>query len=123
MTDGKMTKSLVLHGRKPCKSCPFRVERSGHFDPDTLNASVGENLRGQQYMHRCHSNDEKLCVGNIRYLTANDIADQNGMFRVFGRLGAIDLSILDNSVEIITDWDDVLESHAAALADVGAADA
>lgn len=108
---------LAIHAKRPCNSCPFRAERTGHFDPDTLDKTVGENLRGQQYLHRCHSDkaDRRLCVGNLRYLIANDIAHENGMFRVMGRIGAVQPDTLDNSVEIIQDWDDVLESHAAAL--------
>jgi len=109
----------AMHAPRPCKSCPFRVERSGYFEPDTLDKTVGENLRGEQYIHRCHSDpkDERLCTGFIRYLVANDIADQNGMFRVFGRLGALDLDGLDKRVEIFADWDDLLESHAEAVRD------
>lgn len=109
---------MLLHSRRPCKTCPFRVDLSaGHFDPDVLDATVGENLRREQHVHRCHNEKpgaehQRLCVGFMRYLMATDTP--NNLFRMGGRLGVIDSSVFDMSVPIVEDWDEVLENHALA---------
>ncbi len=108
-----------MHARSPCKTCPFRADlRGAFFDPDTLDATIGENLRRQQHVHRCHNERpgaerQRLCVGFMRYIIANDIP--NAAMRFGVRLRVIDPSVLGGP-DILDDWDDVLENHAAALA-------
>lgn len=108
-----------LHGRKPCSTCPFRADLRGvFFKPETLDATIGRNLRGEQHVHRCHkekpnADRQRLCVGFMRYIITNDIP--NAAMRFGIRLHVIDPSVLGGP-PILEDWDDVLENHAAAMA-------
>jgi hypothetical protein len=117
------SKRQLLHGTRPCKTCPFREDLGdGFFDPETLDATIGRNLRGERDVHRCHNEPaggqrQLLCVGFMRYLMATDTPNSN--FRMGGRLGCIDPSVFDMSVPIVEDWDEVLENHAQAMAEAG----
>lgn len=108
-----------LHGSRPCRSCPFRVDLEGKcFLPDVLDATIGENLRRQEHVHRCHNEKpgaerQRLCVGFMRFLEAT--RTPNNLYRMGQRLGVIDPSAFDRSVPIIEDWDDVLANHAATM--------
>ncbi len=113
------TRPVRLHGRSLCKTCPFRADLGeAFFAPDTLDATVGENLRRQQHVHRCHNEKpraerQRLCVGFMRYIIANEIP--NAAMRIGVRLRVIDPSVLGGPA-ILDDWDEILENHASAMA-------
>jgi hypothetical protein len=105
-----------LHGAHPCKSCPFRQElKDGSFDPDVLEATVGSNLRGGQFVHRCHrtldSGRENLCVGFLRFVRDHDLP--NRLLSVGVRLGVIDYTRISDEVELAPDWETLLCNHEA----------
>ena len=108
-----------LHATRPCSSCPFRLERTGHFDPDLLDATVGANLRGGQYVHKCHSTlgqpVERLCVGFMRHVVATETPCRN--LELGQAMGVIDLDALDPSVPIHEDFGELLADHAEQLAE------
>ena len=98
--------SPVLHGQHPCSSCPFRQDLSeGTFEPATLDATIGENLRGHKYVHRCHKT-----LGQKR---DHEIPNQ---LAVLGqRLGVIDYTRISDSVPIAGSWSEVLQNREHAL--------
>lgn len=107
----------LIHGRHPCSSCPFRVDGDGWFDPDTLDHSVGDNLRSGYYAHRCHKTlhgkKENICVGFLRFLAHN--GQKNTLVEMGIRMGIIDPKTLSDDVPIHTSWDDVLNAHEARM--------
>lgn len=107
-----------LHGQHPCTSCPFRRDLAvGAFEPATLDATVGENLRGQRYVHRCHKTlnkkRENLCVGFLRHARDHQIPNQ--LVTLGQRLGVIDYTRISTLVHIADSWPEVLQNHARAL--------
>lgn len=102
-----------LHAKDPCASCPFRKRpRPGSFRASVLDETIGENLRGGEYVHRCHQEEKgehQLCVGYIRFVVANDVP--NKLMRMGRRFGAIDLSAIRDDVEIHLDWQEMLDDH------------
>lgn len=109
---------MPLHGQHPCSSCPFRQDLSeGAFEPAKLDATIGENLRGQKYVHRCHKTldqkRENLCVGFLRHIRDHRIPNQ--LATLGQRMGVIDYSRISDSVHIAGSWPEVLQNHERAL--------
>ncbi len=104
---------MILHGKRTCSSCPFRRERTGSFPVDALERSIGENLRGETYVHKCHSAlgkpVELLCVGFIRFCEEQHVANAN--LQLGQRLGVIDVKAIVDASPIHTDWSELLRDH------------
>jgi len=111
--------SSLIHGRHPCKTCPFRVEveYGSCFRPETLDKTIGSNLRSETYAHNCHSGLDAehppLCVGFLRFIRDTETRSQNVV--IGERLGLIDYGAISDEVAIAESWNDVLDIHTARL--------
>lgn len=110
---------IPLHASRPCATCPFLCspEVPGAFEPATLDATVGENLRAGRFVHRCHktlgSKRENLCVGFLRFIRDQGIA--NELTTLGEAIGVIDYAQIKSDPPILTSWKAVLEEHGARL--------
>lgn len=100
----------------PCPSCPFRARGDTAFLPETLDATIGENLR-TGYAHKCHQDlgteRERLCAGFMAFTHRQGIP--NRMLIFAGRLGILGEVMVPDGLLIPGDWRAVLAEHARRL--------
>lgn len=108
---------MTVVQKRACKTCPFRRDAGGTwFPPETLDASIGDNIR-QGYAHNCHQTNErrnpKVCAGFARFVVDNQIP--NRMLGMAAALGIFDQSRdLDRVSDLETgSWESVLSMHRA----------
>lgn len=106
-----------LHSPNPCKSCPFRKEREGYFNPEILKSTVGKNLE-DGFIHECHSLAPKketqwLCTGFLSYLEHHTEGglDSNTIARVGICLGVIDKDAIAEPDIIFDSFETMLAAH------------
>lgn len=99
--------------RRACATCPFRKSAPGYFEPEVLDASVGDNLR-QGYAHRCHKTlgapRELVCGGFAAFAKAQGL--DNTMLTVAKRMDLYDPASLEEDPDLeISSWEAVMEMH------------
>lgn len=97
----------------PCKSCPFRRERTYSIPPDLLESTVGENMRSGVYLHRCHTvqDGKTTCAGNLAFLKHRGELNNFALWRLGQANGLLRDDAIDTTTPMHSSWEELVESH------------
>jgi hypothetical protein len=111
---------------RPCKSCPFRMDRDGFLRGDRADEIASclldedrtfachQTLGHEEdpetgYVETCQTPESQHCAGALIFCEANE--QPNQMMRIAERLGLYDRRKLDMGAPVFTDREEFVNHH------------
>lgn len=107
--------------KSPCSNCPFRSDIRPFLTSGRVREIARALIRGEFPCHKTTVSDDddeggmsatensRHCVGALLLLESAGCPSQ--MLRIVGRLGMYDPRLLDRSVPVYSDWDEMADAQ------------